>query len=495
VKNNVRSKRSSKRFHALKRALPAAFALLAGCGHGTAHPKATATPAHVRAAAPAWGAAAKNELRNAIAQALAPAKARAWDWSIAIIAQDGTLLYDDRGNHAVVPASTQKLIVADAVLAKFAPQYRFHTLFASAQAPQNGTIAGDIWLVGSGDPYLRSDELRRGVAKLRLAGIRAVNGGVAVDGSALAGPELNPFWNAGDANEDFMAPTSGVSIDEDTVEFRIAGGMAGQPASVRIKPQSDAISYYGSIATGYADDVVVAATGTPNVFRLHGTSPPAVRETFYLPVHGVAHYAGVVLNGFLRDAGIAVAGAVHLARVPRGAYTLWNHPSPALTQLVHHMMIFSDNHFAEQFLRVLAGLDGRADDARGLAAERRVLREQRIPIPGLHLVDGSGLADSNRVAAITLARLLAHADADPAGNVLYPLLARGGLDGTLKWYHFAEASGRVRAKSGHLASVSALAGYVASRRHGRVVFAFLFNGSPSAADRAVVAAVNRIARR
>jgi len=89
----------------------------------------------VRAAAPAWGAAAKNELRNAIAQALAPAKARAWDWSIAIVAQDGTLLYDDRSNHAVVPASTQKLIVADAVLAKFAPQYRFHTLLASAQAP------------------------------------------------------------------------------------------------------------------------------------------------------------------------------------------------------------------------------------------------------------------------------------------------------------------------------------------------------------------------
>jgi len=185
-----------------------------------------------------------------IAQALAPAKARAFDWSIAIIAQDGTLLYDDRSGHAVVPASTQKLIVADAALAKFAPQYRFHTRLAATQAPQNGTIAGDIWLVGSGDPYLRSDELRRGVAKLRLAGLRSVNGGVAVDGSAFPGPELNPFWNAGDANEDFMAPTSGVSIDEDTVEFRIAGRMAGQPANVRIRPQSDAISYYGTIATG-----------------------------------------------------------------------------------------------------------------------------------------------------------------------------------------------------------------------------------------------------
>jgi len=470
-----------------------AAALLAGCGHAAVRPKALA-PVRLPVA-PVWGEAAKRELRAAIAQALAPAKARAYDWSCAIVAQDGRLLYDDRGAHAVVPASVQKLIVADSVLAQFAPQFRFHTLLASAQPPRNGTISGDVWLVGSGDPSLRSDDLRRGVAKLRLAGIGSVTGGVAVDGSALAGPELNPDWNAGDANEAFMAATSGVSIDEDTVEFRIAGTSAGQSARIRIKPQSDGVRYYGSIRTGYADDVIVAATGTPNIFRLNGTIPPSVRETFYVPVHDIPHYAGVVLSGFFREARIAVAGVPHVARVPRHAQILWDHPSPALTQLVHHMMIFSDNHFAEQFLRVLGGLHGRADDAHGLAAERRVLRAQAIPVPGLHLVDGSGLAESNRLAAITLVRLLARADADSRGNALYPLLARDGLDGTLKWYYFAQARGRVRAKSGHLAAVSSLAGYVNSRHHGRVVFAFLFNGSPNAGDRAIVAAVNRIAQR
>src|SRR5438477_581072 len=97
----------------------------------------------------------------------------------------------------------------------------------------------------------------------------------------LAGAELNPHWNPSDANEDFMAAISGVSVDEDTVEFRIAGTSAGQPAQVRIKPQSSAVTYYGSIVTGYADDVIVAATGTPNVFRLAGTIPPTVREIFY----------------------------------------------------------------------------------------------------------------------------------------------------------------------------------------------------------------------
>jgi D-alanyl-D-alanine carboxypeptidase/D-alanyl-D-alanine-endopeptidase (penicillin-binding protein 4) len=438
---------------------------------------------------PAWGKAATRELQTAIGRALSPALARAYDWSCAIVAEDGTVLYDDRSAHAVVPASAQKLIVADVALTRLRPHYRFHTLFAAAQAPRDGTIAGDLWMVGSGDPSLRSDDLRRGVTKLHMAGLRAVTGGVAVDGSALAGAELNPHWNPGDANEDFMAATSGVSIDEDTVEFRIAGTSAGQPAAVRIKPQSAAVTYYGTIMTGYADDVVVAATGTPNVFRLAGTIPPTVRETFYLPVHGIPGYAGMVLTRFLLDAQIAVGHAPSAGKVPRDAAILWDHPSPELTQLVRHMMIFSDNHFAEQFLRVLGPTaGGPANDATGLEMERRVLRAQGIPTPGLRVVDGSGLSDANRVAAITLARILSKDD-------LYPLLARGGLDGTLKWYHFGQASGRVRAKSGHLSSVSSLAGYVNTRRHGRVVFAFLINGSRDAADRAIVAAVDRIAQR
>lgn len=484
MKNTANCKRSSTRFRALSGAAILA-ALLGGCGHAAAPKKPPHSPLP---AAPPWGAAAKLELQHAIAEALAPAKAASYDWSCAIVSQDGSLLYDDRSAHAVTPASTQKVVVAHAMLARFDPAYRFHTFFASAQPPRNGAIGGDLWLIGSGDPSLRSDDLRRGAQKLYAAGIRAIAGGVAVDAGALLGPEINPFWNAGDANEDFMAPTSGASVDEDTVEFRIAGTNLGRPALVRVKPQSSAVSYYGSIATGYDDDVVIAATGTPNVFRVSGSIPPAKRETFYLPVHGIPRYGAVVLTGMLRQAGITVAGAPHLAAAPPNRTTLWDHPSPALTQLIHHMMIFSDNHFAEQFLRVLGG-SGKADDAHGLAVERNVLHEQMIPAPGLHLVDGSGLADANRVAAITLARVLAH------DGELYPLLARGGIDGTLKWYHFGAARGRVRAKSGHLADVSALVGYVQSRRHGRVVFAFLFNGARDAADRPIVAAVDRISQR
>jgi len=177
VKNTAESKRSSTQFPALKPAVLVALATLAGCAHSPVAPPHAIAVAH-RPSAPAWGEAAKRDLRAVVAGALAPAMALSYDWSCAVVAQDGTLLYSDRSAHAVVPASTQKLIVGAVVLAQFNSGYRFHTRFASALPPRDGVIAGDLWLDGSGDPSLRSDDLRRGVGKLRAAGLGAFDGGV-----------------------------------------------------------------------------------------------------------------------------------------------------------------------------------------------------------------------------------------------------------------------------------------------------------------------------
>nr|MDQ6931464.1 D-alanyl-D-alanine carboxypeptidase [Candidatus Eremiobacteraeota bacterium] len=95
----------------------------------------------------------------------------------------------------------------------------------------------------------------------------------------------------------------------------------------------------------------------------------------------------------------------------------------------------------------------------------------------------------------TLAILLARAELTPGGNQLYLALPRGGIEGTLRHYRFSTALGRVRAKSGHLTSVEALAGYVTTRRHGRIVFAFLIDSAANAdrVDEAIARAVDRLA--
>jgi serine-type D-Ala-D-Ala carboxypeptidase/endopeptidase (penicillin-binding protein 4) len=334
----------------------------------------------------------------------------------------------------------QKLIVAASALDALGATYRYHTILAGGQGiGENGTLDGNLWLIGSGDPSLVSADLANGVGVLSRAGLRRIDGAVVVDATTLGGPALNPHWGRDDNGQDYAAPTSAVSLDGDTIESRqVVGG---------------------------------------------------VEQRVWTPMHDVASYVSADLNGMLAARGIVAALPPATGPAPLESVMLWDHRSAPLATLESHMLFVSDNHYAEQLLRTLGEESvGSADDRGGIAAERGFLERLGVPAPGMKLFDGSGLSPDNRIAALTLARLLSDRE-----QSVYLLLPRGGREGTLEDYDFTTALGRVRAKSGHLSNVAALAGYVTTEHHGRVSFAFLFNGSPGDPDTAIVRAVDRIA--
>jgi D-alanyl-D-alanine carboxypeptidase/D-alanyl-D-alanine-endopeptidase (penicillin-binding protein 4) len=393
---------------------------------------------------PAWNVADVRHVDRQLHDAFAPATAGAQGWSLAVVDANGNLVFNDRASSAVTPASVQKLVVAATALDVLGPAFRYHTVLAApAPAAAGGIIDGNLWLIGSGDPSLTRENLQAGVGTLARAGIRRVNGNVAVDASAMRGPEQNPNWSQDDYDEDYAAPTNAVSIDEDTVE----------------------------------------STQTVD----------GVQEHFWTAVHGVNRWAASVVDGLLKARGIAVSGKPVVAAAPLDTVVLWDHRSDPLRVLETHMLFYSDNHYAEQLLRSLGEDRGTGSDASGLQAETTFLNERGIPRPGLHLIDGSGLSNDNRIAAITLARLLADAQSRGGNASMYMLLPAGGRQGTLRGYDFTTALGRVRAKSGHIGGVASLAGYVNTQHHGRIAFAFLINGSPGDPDAAIVRAVDRLA--
>jgi D-alanyl-D-alanine carboxypeptidase/D-alanyl-D-alanine-endopeptidase (penicillin-binding protein 4) len=240
--------------------------------------------------------------------------------------------------------------------------------------------------------------------------------------------------------------------------------------------------------------VTIGGTQTANAFTLEGHVPAGATEKYWLPVTGVPKYVGAVLARMLADRDVQVDGGATIAPAPLDTVVLWQHRSAPLRAIETHMLYHSDNHYAEQLLRTVGGEQfGKADDAHGIAAERRFLSARGIPIEGLQLNDASGLAVGNLVSAMTLARLLSDAELRGGDASLYMMLPQGGRQGTLKHYDFTTALGRVRAKSGHVSGVSALAGYANTYKHGRVTFAFLIDGSAGDPDAAIVRAVNRLA--
>ena len=503
MKNSVRYKKKSKRSSGARRRLVlvvlvavaalAIWSIVRG-GLSQAPTRRAGERVAVRATprpAP-WTATQIAHLRRALNEAFAPA--RSDRYSLAVIDATGRVIYADRERAAVTPASVQKLIVADAALNLLGPRYRFHTVFAATHAPADGALGSNLWLVGSGDPSLRSDDLRGAVRGLAREGLQRIDGAVAVDASEMRGPEINPHWDPSDANEDFQVPTSAVSLDDGTAEFRVYGLSPGEPARVAVVPSNRDVRLTGAVRTSVTGDDVVIAAQAPNLFALGGDIPRDTEEKFWLPVHNMPVYVGDVIERMLHQAGIVTAQRPQVSSAPLDTIVLWDHRSQPLRTLIGHMLYVSDNHYAEQLMRALAvdaGEEG--TDENGLAVERSFLSSRGIPTDGLRAVDGSGLAEADRVCAITLARILSDAELQDHGAELYLLLPAGGRDGTLSHYDFTTALGRVRAKTGTLSDANSLAGYVNTMHHGRVTFAFMINDSPGDPRSAYVRAVDRIA--
>ncbi len=140
------------------------------------------------------------------------------------------------------------------------------------------------------------------------------------------------------------------------------------------------------------------------------------------------------------------------------------------------MLRRSDNTTAEVLLKVLAAHDGQLGTTEAGAADvQDTLHRLGLPTAGSVTTDGSGLDLSNRVTCDLLSAALDHQGPDSSLAADLPV---AGESGTLrKRMRGTAAEGKVRAKTGTLNEVSALAGFARSASGEDLTFAFVINGS------------------
>jgi D-alanyl-D-alanine carboxypeptidase/D-alanyl-D-alanine-endopeptidase (penicillin-binding protein 4) len=355
-------------------------------------------------------------------------------------------LYDQQSQVGLVPASTTKIVTATAALAALGADHRLTTTVV-----QNG--AG-IVLVGGGDPTLSSGSAaafprfaslielaKQTAAALRSRGTTRVR--LDYDISLYSGSRTGPGWKPNYVPEGSAAPVTALAVDEG-----------------RKTPN---VCEENSTAPRAADPPLAATARFAQLLRWYGV---------------VAHVGGVV---------VAKAGAQRLGVVR----------SPGAAALVEHMLECSDNDLAEALARQIAIKRHQSADFAGAGqAVHDVLATLGLA-QGVQVYDGSGLSVHNRITPAALARIVAFAASNrhPELRPVITGMPVAGFSGTLEDRYATSVTqtgaGVVRAKTGTLSDVTALAGF-AYDADGRVLaFAFMVNKVKSVAAARV--AVDRLA--
>ena len=382
----------------------------------------------------------------------------------------------------MIPASVTKLATASAVLSKLGPSFKMQTTLSSTSPVKNGLLSGDLILKGGGDPGFVSETMWFLVNDLMRTGIKRVEGNVIVDDTDFDATRADPSRDPERVDRAYDAPVGAMSFNWNSVNIFVRPGKPGEPPQVYLDPLNDyfKIDNKAKTAGKNGSDLDISRNGERITVR--GTIGPGHDEVVaYKNIDDPVDWSGRCLIYFLSQRGISVSGKVKGGKKPDGAKQLAKADSKPLSQAVADMLKFSNNYVAEMLTKNLAAQNGVTPAT--LEAGMQIIRAHLTSDVGLDpkhytLLNPSGLSRKNRISARDLAEVLVQAQRRfPTFAEFLSGLPIAGQDGTLKKrFHDGEATGWVRAKTGNLSGVVALAGYAGRKDGGVRAFAFIFNG-------------------
>ena len=349
---------------------------------------------------------------------------------------DGALktLFDLNSGAAFVPASSQKVLVAAALLSRLGPNYRYETKVVAPRPVQDGALH-DAWLVGGGDPYLVTPDYAAYLStkprtadtpitplaaladELVNAGVRSIPGGLQTDESRYPPQRSVPTWKPSYITEAEVGSLGALTVNE---------GLAGWGPKQKVAPDP--------------------AISTANA-----------------------------LGRLLTDRGVSLPGPTAGSEAPGDAVVIATVRSAPLGQIVAAMLRASDNYVAEMLVKELdRNFGGPGLTAGGTARVVEELARLGVQVEGTRLNDGSGLDVGNRATCRALLGAL-NLSRKPQFSVLDSGLAIAGATGTLaKRYKGSPAEIRLAAKTGWINGAAAMVGRIAGSPMRR--FALVFNG-------------------
>ena len=395
---------------------------------------------------------------------------------VSVVVQDTTARKPMFALHAGrprAPASVMKLVTTWSALNLLGPDYRWRTEAWLGGPLEGGVLHGDLILKGYGDPAITVEQLEAFVAALRASGLEAIDGDLVLDRNYFRLPPFDPGAFDSAPERPYNVGPDALLVNFKALRLTLAPSAEGTGVAVTMEPglAGVTIARTPSLAADAecgdwkrSAKLAIDDAGDHATLDFAGSYAAVCgSRDWWISVLDHPHYVHDAFAWAFRAAGGRFDGGVREGRAPSGTAPFATLASPPLYDVAGDINKFSNNVMAQQLFLTLAAATGRppATFSGAAAAVRRYLRSTGLAMPGLVLVNGSGLSRRARLTASGLNRLLVAASRSRLRDAFANTLPVAATDGTLaRRFRDDRVAGQAVLKTGTLDAVRAIAGYV-----------------------------------
>lgn len=379
------------------------------------------------------------------------------------------------------PASTMKLVTTRAALGILGPNYRHQTRIATTGSLSGGTLSGDLFFQGGGDPKLVVEDLREIAQRLRSIGIDRIQGNLVIDGTRFDEPEIDTGSFDQRPFSTYNVGPHAAMVNFKSMRISVWPEMK-RKVRVMTEPRlpDDLIKNRVNLVDGGCRQTQVSARMDAQAQLLISGAMGKDCEgvDFYVSVMDHARFALTAFRSAWEEVGGSMQVKLQTGITPPHARTLvqWESPRP-LIELVADINKMSNNPMTRQlFLNLSAARGIPATRFESSKAVKEYLASRGLDFPELIIDNGSGLSRDERISALSLSRLLTDALLSPDAQAWIETLPMVGFEGTVRnRLRNSFVEGRAWLKTGTLNNVRAYAGYVRSAEGRWVVMVVMVN--------------------
>lgn len=378
----------------------------------------------------------------------------------------GKTVFETNSKQPMMPASTLKTVTLAASLDTLGPDYEFKTrLYKNTN--------NELFLQLGADPFLRSKSLRDMIAKAKEKKIVSPKN-IYIDDYIFDNNEWGEGWQWDDDLNSLMPKFSSYNLDGNLLGIVIAPTNTGAPANI-FTSKFYPTTFMNLVTTGKENNIVLSRKNyiSPDIITAEGTV--AKQTVIPIPVNHPKRYFILRLEEAIRAEKFDYYGYFTQKKLPSQNIYLVDEIKTPIKYAIPAILKNSNNFVAETVFKTAGAkfVNNTGSQENSIKMFNAYCKKQGLNTDDIKIVDGSGVSKNNIMTADFMTDFLVNISKKPGFEIFENFLPTAG-EGTLQ-NRMLYFKNNIHAKTGTLADVSAIAGYITTQSGKKYAFDIMIN--------------------